>query len=127
MPPGKNTRWTNQNAPATITTIDPAKASCRPAASLRARSAASADATTTTTSSWPISTPTLNENSDQPSARARQIHFAQHVGEAEAVDEAERERDPGAHVAAAAHQQVVGADVDDAQRDRRLDDPRRRR
>ena len=42
------------------------------------------------------------------------------------MDEAERERDPGAHVAAAADQQVVGADVDDAQRDRRLDDPRRR-
>ena len=33
------------------------------------RSAASADATATTTSSCPISTPTLNENSDQPSAR----------------------------------------------------------
>ena len=41
----------NQNAPAAMTTIDPANASRRPAASLRARSAASADATATTTSS----------------------------------------------------------------------------
>ena len=105
-----------------MTTIEPANASRRPAASLRERSAASADATTTTTSSWPISTPRLNENSDQPSARRRQVHLAQDVREAEPVDEAERERDPRAHVAAAADQQVVGADVDDAQRDGRLDD-----
>ena len=68
------------------------------------------------------------EREQRPAERARrQIHLAQHVGEAEAVDEAERERDPRAHVAAAADQQVVGADVDDAERDRRLDDPRRRR
>jgi hypothetical protein len=42
------------------------------------------------------------------------------------VDEAEGERNPGADVASTADQQVVGADVDDAERDRRLDDPRRR-
>jgi len=36
---------------------------------LRERNAISASATETTTSSWPISTPKLKENSDQPSAR----------------------------------------------------------
>ena len=56
--------------PAAITTIDPVNPSCRPAVSLRWRSAAKAVATTETTRSWPISTPTLNEKSDQPSARA---------------------------------------------------------
>src|SRR5579864_8117733 len=70
IPPGKKTRCTNQNVPAAITTIDPANASWRPADSLRSRSQASADATTTTTISWPISTPRLNEKSDQPSALA---------------------------------------------------------
>ena len=68
------------------------------------------------------------EREERPAERARrQIHLAQHVGEPEAVDEAERERDPRAHVAAVPDQQVVGADVDDAQRDGRLDDARRRR
>jgi hypothetical protein len=43
------------------------------------------------------------------------------------VDEAEREGDPRPDIAAVAHHQVVGADVDDAQGDRRFDDPRRRR
>ena len=67
------------------------------------------------------------ERKQRPAQRARrQVHLAQHVREAEAVDEAERERDPGAHVAAAPRQQVVGADVDDAQRNRRFDDPCRR-
>ena len=51
MPPGKKTRWMNQNAPAAMTTTEPAKASCRPADWLRDRSAASAVATTATTSS----------------------------------------------------------------------------
>src|SRR5262249_13223684 len=68
-PPGKKTRCTNQNAPATMTTSDPANARCLPAHSLRDRSDASADATSTTTRSWPISTPMLNEKSDHPSAR----------------------------------------------------------
>src|SRR5688572_18390545 len=66
MPPGKNTRSTNQNAPATMTITDPATARRRPAISLLARTAASSDATARTTSSCPISTPTLNENNDQP-------------------------------------------------------------
>ena len=35
-------------------------------------------------------------------------------------------RDPGAHVPSAVDEQVVRADVDDAERDRRLDDPGRR-
>src|SRR5262249_23208492 len=69
IPPGKKTRCTNQNAPAAMTTIDPANANCRPAASLRDRSAASAVAIATTTASWPISTPRLNETSDHASAR----------------------------------------------------------
>ena len=59
----------NQYVPAAITTIDPAKASRRPAASLRDRRAASAEATAITTRTWPISTPMLNEKSYQPSAR----------------------------------------------------------
>ena len=42
------------------------------------------------------------------------------------MDEAERERNPRPHVASAADHQVVGADVDDAQGDGRLDDVRRR-
>ena len=51
--------------------------------------------------------------------------FAQHAREPEAVHEAEDERDPRADVAALrAGQQVVGADVDDAQGDGRLDDAR---
>ena len=67
------------------------------------------------------------EREQRPAERPRrQIHLAQHVREAEAMDEAERERNPGADVAAVADQQVVGADVDDAQRDGRLDQARRR-
>ena len=109
-----------------MTTTDPANASCRPAASLRERSAASADATSDDDQQLADFDADV-EREQRPAERARrQIHLAQHVGEAEAVDEAERERDPGAHVAAAADQQVVGADVDDAERDGRLDDPRRR-
>src|SRR5688500_14987984 len=49
IPPGKKTRWMNQKAPAAMTTTDPATASCRPAASFRERSAASAVATAATT------------------------------------------------------------------------------
>ena len=68
------------------------------------------------------------EREQRPAERARgEVHLAQDVGEAEPVDESEGERDPGADVAAAAHQQVVGADVDDAERDRGLDQTRRRR
>ena len=42
IPPGKNTRWMNQNAPAAITTTDPANASRRAADFAAARSAARA-------------------------------------------------------------------------------------
>ena len=116
----------NQNAPAAMTTTDPANASWRPAVSLRARSAASAVATTSDDQQLTDLDADV-EREQRPAERARrQVHLAQHVGEAEAVDEAEGERNPGAHVAAVADQQVVGADVDDAERDRRLDDPRRR-
>ena len=116
----------NQNAPAAITTIEPANASRVPAASCCARSAASAVATIATTSSCPISTPTLNENSDQPSARAgRSISRS-------TLANPNPWMNPNANAIQArtsrpsADQQVVGADVDDAQRDRRLDDTRRR-
>jgi len=86
-----------------------------PRASSRARSAASADATTATASSWPISTPMLIEISAAVSARAGRIHRAQRVGVAEAVDQTEGAGDERADVAAVADQQVVGADVDDAE------------
>src|SRR5688572_20328074 len=73
-PPEKNTRSTNQKAPARITTIEPAKATFFPTHSLLARSAARAELTRTTTHSWPISTPRLKENKDHPSAlRGRSI------------------------------------------------------
>ena len=63
------------------------------------------------------------ERKQRPAERARrQVHLPKHVREPEAVNEAEGERNPRPHVASAAHQQVVGADVDDAQRDGRLDD-----
>src|SRR5262249_35086791 len=65
---GKNTLCTNQYAPAAMTTSDPANATRIPIISLRRRTSASADATSRTMKSWPISTPTLKENSDQPSA-----------------------------------------------------------
>ena len=64
----------------------------------------------------------MKAKSDQPSAARRQPHLAQDAGEPEAVHEPERERDPGPHVASAAAQDVVGADIDDAERDRRLHD-----
>ena len=90
----------NQNAPAAMTTTDPATASWRPAVSLRERSAASArgdddDDQQLTDLDADV------EREQRPAERARrQVHLAQHVREAEAVDEAERERDPGADVAA---------------------------
>ena len=109
-----------------MTTTDPANASCRPAASLRERSAASAERDDDDDQQLTDFDAEV-EREQRPAERARrQIHLAQHVGEPEAVDEAEGERNPGAHVAAAADQQVVGADIDDAERDRRLDDARRR-
>ena len=112
--------------PAATTTIDPAKARRRPAVSLLARNAAKRGGDDDDDEELPDFDPEV-EREERPAERARrQVHLAQHVGEAEAVDEAEGERDPGAHVAAAADQQVVGADIDDAERDRRLDDPRRR-
>ena len=43
------------------------------------------------------------------------------------MNESKREGDPGADVAPAAHQQIIRSRVDDAQRNRRLDDPGRRR
>src|SRR5262249_40057275 len=64
-PPEKNTRCTNQNAPAAITTIEPANARFRRDHSLFARSIVNAVATSTTTKSCPISTPILKEKSDQ--------------------------------------------------------------
>ena len=42
------------------------------------------------------------------------------------MDESERERNPRPHIAAFVHEQVVGADIHDAERDRRLDQARRR-
>src|SRR5437588_12660090 len=39
------------------------------------------------------------------------------------MDEPEAERNPRAHVASIANEEVVGADVDDAERDGRLDNP----
>ncbi len=68
-PPEKKTRCTNQNTPASITMMEPANTSRRPAASLRDRIHTNSDATSTTNTSWPISTPTLNAKSVQPSAR----------------------------------------------------------
>ena len=68
-PPEKKTRCTNQNTPASITMMEPANASRRPAASLRDRIHTNNEATSTTKTSWPISTPTLNAKSVQPSAR----------------------------------------------------------
>ena len=113
MPPGKKTRWMNQNAPAAITTIDPAQRGERRRDEDHDQELPDLDADV--------------EREERPAERARgQIHLAQHAGEAEAVYEAERERDPRADVAAVFDQQVVGADVNDAERDRRLDDPRRR-
>src|ERR1043166_1912613 len=57
----------------------------------------------------------------------RQLHFTQDVGESEPVNEAERERNQAPHIAAVLREKVVGPDVDDAQRNRRLNQPRRRR
>ena len=105
-----------------MTTTDPANTSRRPAVSLRARSSGKGgrdddDDEELTDFDADV------ERKQRPAERARrQIHFAQHVREAEAVNEAERERDPRAHVPAAVHEQVVGADVHDAERDGRLDD-----
>ena len=50
-PPEKKTRCTNQNAPASITMMEPAKASRRPAASLRDRIQTNSDAMSTTKTS----------------------------------------------------------------------------
>ena len=126
MPPGKKTRWTNQNAPAATTTIDPATTSRRPAASLR-RTQRRERRRDDDHDQQLADLHAEVEREQRPAQRPRrQIHLAQDVGEAETVDEAERERDPGAHVPSAVDQQVVRADVDDAEGDRRLDDPRRR-
>ena len=51
MPPSPNTRSINQNAPATMTTTEPAYATRRAITWLRAHSAITADATTSTTAS----------------------------------------------------------------------------
>ena len=58
--------------------------------------------------------------------RSWQPHLSQHICEAEAVNESEDERHPRTDVAPAPDQQIVCAHVDDAQGDRRLDQPRRR-
>ena len=69
IPPDKNTRSTNQNPPAAITATEPATATRRPASGFQARIPARTPAAATTTSNCPISTPMLNDRSDQPSAR----------------------------------------------------------
>ena len=56
--------------PASTTTTDPAIASRSPRTALLRRISSSSHATTRTMASCPISTPRLNENSDQPSAAA---------------------------------------------------------
>jgi hypothetical protein len=62
------------------------------------------------------------EREQRPAQRLpRQPELAQHVGEAETVHQAEDERNPGTRVAAMPADQVVSADEDDTQRDRRLD------
>ena len=106
--------------------VEPANASRRPACSLRDRSAASADATTTTTSSWPISTPTLNENSDQPSARAGRSISRSTLAKPNPWMKPNANAIHARTSRPSLHQQVVGADVDDAERDGRLDEARRR-
>ena len=121
-PPDKNTRSTNQNPPAAMTADragdrDPPASLGIPSADRRQRRRGGDD---------DEQLPDLDadvEREQRPAQRPRrQVHLAQHVGEAEAVDQAEDERDPGPDVAALPDQEVVDADVDDAERDRRLDD-----
>ena len=110
MPPEKKTRCTNQNAPASITMMEPANASRRPAASLRDRIQMNSDATSTTNDELTNLDADV-EREQRPAERAAgQIHLAKHVREPEAVDQAERKRDPRARVApAGADEQIVRA------------------
>src|SRR5207248_11162034 len=64
------------------------------------------------------------ETQERPRERSvRQSELAEHAGEAESVDEPERERDSRAPVAAArTRAKILEADVDDAERDQGLDD-----
>ena len=61
----KNTRSTNQYAPARITAAEPARTILWARALLRLRTAASNDPAATTMTICPISTPKLKEKSDQ--------------------------------------------------------------
>ena len=90
-PPVKNTRSTNQYVPARITPTDPGDRQPlgRAPALRRTTSPAAVADDAGRSASWPISTPMLNENSDQPSASARQAELLQDGREPEAVDEAE--------------------------------------
>ena len=126
-PPGKKTRSTNQYAPASITTIEPANDE-PPSGDLAARSNPDEQRRDEHDDDELADLDADVEREERPAQRAaRQIHLAKHVREPEAVDQAERKGDPRARVAAAgADQQVVGAHVDDAERDGRLDGARRR-
>ena len=110
-----------------MTTIEPANATRSPATSLRRRIAASS-ARDEQHDGELADLDADVEREQRPAERlARKPELAQHVGEAEAVDQAEDERHPRAEIAAVAPDQVVGADEHDAQGDRRLDDAGRRR
>ena len=92
----------------------------------RRRSAAgsrrAALATSSTTASWPISTPKLNENSDQPSASRGRPNSRSTLAKPNPCTRPNVKRHPRAQIAAITAHEVVGAHEDDAQRDRRLDD-----
>src|SRR5439155_8558614 len=67
------------------------------------------------------------ECEQRPSERAaRQVHRFEHVREPESMNEPERERNPCSNVSSPPHHEIVGADVDDAERNRGLDDASRR-
>src|SRR5215510_3407111 len=68
------------------------------------------------------------EREERPAQRpARQAEFPQHARESEAMHEAEEERYPGARIPARlAYHEVVNADINNAQRNGRLDKARRR-
>ena len=85
----------------------------------------------TTRASWPSSTPRLNPNSDQPSAACGRPNSRSTAANPKPCTSPKtpaigRPAGRGGGRSLAADQQVVDADEHDAERDRRLDDRRRR-
>lgn len=121
-----STRWKNQKPPA-VTTAKASAATVRsPASLLRRCTRTRSGATTATMHTWPNFDAAI-EGEERPAKRLpRERHLSRDVGEAKAVHESEAKREKYARIACFPSEQSMHADENDAERDQRFDQARRR-